>query len=398
MLHYFNPGHEAAVLNASPYYIPPANVRHMQHDLAFLPAWYAEPGDQVLLPAPLDPAYARLLRQHFPTLPRPVTPAEVTSDTVAPWGISRQAIHYLHTIASQQKISLQLPTWHDAYRYLNSRTAAYDCLERLLGMLPNIDPALLPHPFEHLDDVQTFVRQSPHAWLAKAPYSSSGRGLLWLPRYGLPEKTIEVLRGILHKQGLVYVERVLDKVVDFSMQFVCDSAGHTRFVGYSHFTTNARGAYTGNYLHSQERIVHFLTSHIEPSLLEEVQQHLITFFNERCASFYHSPLGVDMLLYRDGGTYRLHPCLEINLRYNMGYLSLMLQRCHLAPEATGTFAIDYHATPGAAIQLHRHLLATHPPHIEDGRIASGYLPLCPVLQHTKYRAYVLVHAKDKFPF
>ena len=246
MLHYFNPGHEAAVLNASPYYIPPANVRHMQHDLAFLPAWYAEPGDQVLLPAPLDPAYARLLRQHFPTLPRPVTPAEVTSDTVAPWGISLQAIHYLYTIASQQKIPLQLPTWHDAYRYLNSRTAARDCLERLLGMLPNIDPALLPHPLEHLDDVQTFVRQSPHAWLAKAPYSSSGRGLLWLPRYGLPEKTIEVLRGILHKQGLVYVERVLDKVVDFSMQFVCDNAGHTRFVGYSHFTTNARGAYTGN--------------------------------------------------------------------------------------------------------------------------------------------------------
>ena len=84
-----------------------------------------------------------------------------------------------------------------------------------------------------------------------------------------------------------------------------------------------------------------------------------------------------MLVYRDNGRYRLHPCLEINLRHSMGYLALMLQRRHLTPQAEGLFALDYHATPGAALQAHRHLAATHPPRIEDGRIASGYLPLCP---------------------
>lgn len=392
MLHYFNPGHEAAVLNASPYYIPPANVRQLQWDLAFLPAWYAEPGDQVLLPAPLDADYALLLQRHFPTLPRPVTDAEVTDDTASPWGISPQALHHLEGIACRQKVTLRLPAWHDAYRYLNSRAAARDCLSTLLEALPDIDPALLPRPCGREDEVRAIIHHSAHVWLAKAPYSSSGRGLLWLPRHDLPEKTRDVLRGMLRKQGRVYVERVLDKVADFSMQFACDGAGRTSFIGYSHFTTNDRGAYTGHFLHSHERIVNYLVSYVGRELLEDVQRHLVTFFN-KCASFYPGPVGVDMLVYRDNGRYRLHPCLEINLRHSMGYLALMLQRRHLAPQAEGIFALDYHATPGAALQAHRHLAATYLPRITDGRIASGYLPLCPVLPHTKYQAYVLVHAE-----
>ena len=220
MLHYFNPGHEAAVLNASPYYIPPANVRQLQWDLAFLPAWYAEPGDQVLLPAPLDADYALLLQRHFPTLPHSVTDAEVTDDTASPWGISPQALHHLEEIACRQKATLRLPTWHDAYRYLNSRAAARDCLSTLLEALPDIDPALLPRPCGREDEVRAIIHHSAHVWLAKAPYSSSGRGLLWLPRHDLSEKTRDVLRGMLRKQGRVYVERVLDKVADFSMQFM----------------------------------------------------------------------------------------------------------------------------------------------------------------------------------
>ena len=47
-LHYFNPGSETAVLNASPYYTPAANQIKMQRDLSFLPAWYAgSPKDYV---------------------------------------------------------------------------------------------------------------------------------------------------------------------------------------------------------------------------------------------------------------------------------------------------------------------------------------------------------------
>ena len=48
-LHYFNPGHETAVLNASRHYQQPTHVAKMQNDMAFLPAWYASAGDYVFM-------------------------------------------------------------------------------------------------------------------------------------------------------------------------------------------------------------------------------------------------------------------------------------------------------------------------------------------------------------
>jgi len=49
MVHYFNPGHETAVLNASKYYQPSRMIAKMQEDLALLPVWYAELEDYVFV-------------------------------------------------------------------------------------------------------------------------------------------------------------------------------------------------------------------------------------------------------------------------------------------------------------------------------------------------------------
>ena len=48
-IHYFNPGHETAVLLGTQNYTAPTNVRKMQKDLALLPVWYAEEDDFVYL-------------------------------------------------------------------------------------------------------------------------------------------------------------------------------------------------------------------------------------------------------------------------------------------------------------------------------------------------------------
>ena len=48
-IHYFNPGHETAVLLGKQNYTAPTNVRKMQKDLALLPVWYAEEDDFVYL-------------------------------------------------------------------------------------------------------------------------------------------------------------------------------------------------------------------------------------------------------------------------------------------------------------------------------------------------------------
>ena len=65
-IHYFNPGHETAVLLGTPNYTPPRNIRIMTKDLSFLPAWYAQPGDLVLLDNPLPDNFRPTSGKSFP--------------------------------------------------------------------------------------------------------------------------------------------------------------------------------------------------------------------------------------------------------------------------------------------------------------------------------------------
>ena len=46
-IHFFNPGHETAILQGSENYTPPANVQRMIRELSYLPVWYADAEDFV---------------------------------------------------------------------------------------------------------------------------------------------------------------------------------------------------------------------------------------------------------------------------------------------------------------------------------------------------------------
>ncbi|MFA6767718.1 MAG: hypothetical protein WCR86_04790, partial [Parabacteroides sp.] len=56
-LHYFNPGHETAVLFGKANYTAPDNVRKMIYDLSLLPAWYAEYNDYILVDENIAPHF-----------------------------------------------------------------------------------------------------------------------------------------------------------------------------------------------------------------------------------------------------------------------------------------------------------------------------------------------------
>ena len=58
-LHLFNPDCELAIANGGRHYMPSANVMRMASDLAFLPAWWAEEGDWVLVKEPVDEAFGK---------------------------------------------------------------------------------------------------------------------------------------------------------------------------------------------------------------------------------------------------------------------------------------------------------------------------------------------------
>lgn len=391
-IHYFNPGHETAVNNASPYYTPPANIAAMQEELSFLPAWYADREDKVLVDSK-DEVYYPYLTEKFSALAQPVSQNELIryrDANVSLWGVSPQAIRYFEELNKELEINLNIPEWSDEYKYLNSRLAARDCLSELINSIPLLSQAVIPQFYTNLDDINRAVDTSIYQLLAKAPYSSSGRGLLWLPTTGLTRTENQILHGILKKQGSVSIEKVLDKHTDFAMEFMAGGKGNIAFAGYSLFYTNAKGGYEANYIGSQKSIIEQLSEKISLDLLESVKNKLIDILSKKVTTLYNGCIGVDMLIYLEDNEYKLHPCVEINMRYNMGFLTCRLYENYIATQSCGKFYIDF--KPKAEEMYNNHLLMEekHPIRIENGRIISGYLSLCPINKSNRYRAYVLV--------
>lgn len=363
----------------------------MQHELAFLPAWYAGSADKILTDNSTDEYYTYLCK-NLPSLPRPISSDELGifgNAEVSLWGISPQVIYYFETLNKDSELRLNIPEWYDEYTYLNSRQAARDCLSELVASIPQLSPAIIPKFYTRLEDINEAVNNSPYQLLAKAPYSSSGRGLLWLPVTGLTRTENQILHGILKKQGSVSIEKVLDKQIDFAMEFIADGKGGIEFAGYSLFHTNPKGGYEANYIGSQESIEKQLIEKIPFTLINSVRETLIRILSGKYAT-YKGCIGVDMLIYKENEEYKLHPCLEINMRYNMGFLTCRLYRNYISPGSSGKFNIDFNSKAGELYKLHLQMQEEYPPFFGDERLISGYLPLCPVKTDSRYRAYVLL--------
>ena len=396
MIHYFNPGHEMAVLNKSPYYMPPANVLRMQHDLSYLPAWYASTDEFVFIneeQADEVNAFIDVQNRLFVDLPQIITHnniATVADSEICLWGIAPQAIHLFETINQDCDMRLKIPAWHDEYLYLTGRLTAKNCLESLIQHIPAISADLLPHFCDNLDEVEEIIKKSKYPMLAKAPYSSSGKGIIWLTDSFLDIKEKELLSGIIKKQRSISLEFVLNKKLDFSMQFLCDGRGEARFEGLSLFETNTKGAYSGNFLYSQEKITNLLTEKISSTLLDNVKTELLSILKSTYASVYKGCIGVDMMVYEKDKNLYLHPCVEINMRYNMGYLALKLHQNRIHPTSEGKFFIEYTNTGKITSQKHLEAQQHFPLQLKNGAIQKGYLSLCPVSEQSKYRAYIVV--------
>lgn len=393
MLHYFNPGHEVAVLNGSPYYHPPANVLQMQCDLAFLPAWYAEKGDWVLTKSllPEDFRDCWLSLRNFSVQEIADASAdfsELFKQEVTLWGISPQSIHQMELFSEKHDLHLQIPSWNTLFYTFTHRQKSADYLNLLCDDFSFVSNKLSSCFCTSLDEIDAILaKESNVSFLAKAPYSSSGRGLLWLPKEKLTRTEQQILIGHLKKQGGVFIERVLSKKQDFAMEFCCDGTGKCRFEGFSLFETNDKGGYSGNRMLSQAQIIEILCEKIPLEQIEAVKEKLQGLFSAELASLYKGYVGVDMMIYGENEEFKLQPCVEINLRANMGVLAISLQQKYIQPETIGHFFVEYDKN---AFEKHTALKIQYPAKFEDGKMRSGYFSLCPVNQETKYLAYLLL--------
>lgn len=392
-IHYFNPGHENAILNQLPSYTAPASITTMMRELASLPAWYGADEDVVLVDENFNKEYHdSLLKKGF-HLANVLFSKELrkyNEAAVCMWGISPQGLRVFEAHNRDYFLNLKLPTWNEKFVYLSSREIARDVLQEIKSSSTLFDNIVLPVFCANIEEVEEFIRMhSDRRFLAKSPYSSSGRGLLWLPLETLTRVEYQILSGMLKKQSKVSLEPVYKKITDFAMEFMSDGKGTVTFVGYSYFMTNEKGAYQGNYMASQAKILEKLTHRIDYSILESTISLLQNILANHYGSLYSGCIGVDMMIVEENNSYILHPCVEINMRYNMGYLSIKLFENFISDSSVGQYILDYDPK-GTLLQTHCEMQKSYPLIVEDGKVKSGYMSLCPIEASTKYRAYILV--------
>ena len=383
-IYYFNPENDMALANFTPYYKAPAEIVRMADELAALPAWYAPEVSVVKVKREADiPCWERLCKGEMP-FPQVVWTTRWLSSVYVPWGWSPALVH---TLLQAGVGSGFLPSGGalGEWRRLSGRVCASEVLRSFADEKGVCGESRVCRTLEE-------VRKAWDGWgrcVLKAPWSGSGRGLVFLPCGVWPASAEGWAARILRTQGALMAEPIYDKVCDFAMEFCAGGEGKVSFAGYSLFETDAFGNYKGNLLASDAEIERRLVGYVPLETLHDVRRHLLRKLPEWLGGHYTGYLGVDMMICREEG-YRVHPCVEINLRMNMGVLARLFFDFYVHPAAQGCFRIEHYAGSEEALRFHETISQAYPVRLKDGRLAGGYLSLTPVCGNTRYQAYVCI--------
>ncbi len=374
-LYVFNPEHDLALANHDANYEAPLSARRFAADLACFPMWYAEAGAQVF--APENATWKSEMNALFPQLKTISFTQNPNCENLQPWGWNLALTKRFSCINS---IFVETVREHSHRRW---SAVAMDFLREKVSF----DVPCSAQELHSRTEVDAFITKYENAIL-KAPLSGSGRGV-WRCFGGLSQSAEGWCARTLAKQGSVMVEPLYDKVCDFAMEFSLKN-GEATFAGYSVFDTEGMGVYAGSRLACDEDLEQFLTTKIPLAHLQEVKAALVQFFETNFA-FYDGVLGVDMLIFRAAeGALRLNPMIEINLRMTMGMVARRFLDDFVHRTAHGVLRVERFDSAAALLADDRAQRQAHPLIVEQGRIRSGYLSLCPLTADTRYRAAVVV--------
>lgn len=392
----FNPEHDLALANGDAHYLAPRNIREMAHDLAPLMDYLAW-------------------------------------DT--PWGWDAAIVSYLHKSGIPRQ-ELPNDAMLAALRTHSERITAHHLLQQMLPLSVHLTGE--SYVCRSLDDIKTYATQHSHL-LLKAPLSGSGKGLRHLnfndndikndnENYPTSRRSTSALTlslkkveswcdALIRRHGYLTAEPYYDKVQDFAMEFIV-ADGQCHFIGYSLFTTDDHGRYDSNLLLSDADIEARLSEYIPCSVLHDVRHFVETHSDliipaEWGTSRFPITFGIDMMIVNDRGQqstvdgqqsthpdgnsqlrthnsqFKLHPCVEINLRANMGIIAHEVRRHLMAPEATGIYRLALFADHKALTAFDEEQRALYPALYRDGLLVRGYHPLTSTEGNARHLAYII---------
>ena len=382
-LYLFNPENDMALANFTPYYKTTSEIIRMADELSFLPAWYATEGSIIKIAAKQRLELFRLQCQQVGIIPNVEWTTDYLSMPYRVWGWNPALLYSLRQAGVAEDFLLTDEEMAKL-RYLSSRQRCKEVLT-YFDHLPYV--CGMSQACGSLEDVRSFIEVRGETVL-KAPWSGSGRGLVHVTPNHWSSSVEGWITRIIRTQGAVIAEPYYNKVIDFAMEF--SAAPEISFAGYSLFETDMHGNYKGNLLLSNEDIEKRLVRYIPQKLLHEVCNRLIEALSVLLKKDYCGYLGVDMMICKEEESFLIYPCVEINLRMNMGIASRIIYDRYVHPYSQGYYAVEHYSEKGAAMQFHKEMTACHPLDIENGFIRHGYLSLTPVLDDSHYQVYILI--------
>jgi hypothetical protein len=220
-MYIFNPEHDLSLANFSSNYTPPASAVKMAYDLAILPVWYSKQS-MVVAEGEINRAFLEDIRDKLPLKAELISYSDVAkqlnssqSDKIIPWG--------WNPLLYRKLISHGVPECHlpdmaklQLLRDQSSRKHAVYLLKEL--KYENKDYCGESYYFKELDELLFYLNSAKGDKVLKMPLSGSGRGLIWILGE-ITDKQTDWCRRVIKGQGGVVAEPVLDKVVDFAMEF-----------------------------------------------------------------------------------------------------------------------------------------------------------------------------------
>ena len=378
-LYIFNPDHDLALASDSDHFDAPLSAKQFATDFSLLPLWYAE-NDSYIFAEHADTEWFENMKKLFPQIGNcRVVSSYDAVETACPWGWNKTIRRTLekHSVAHLPTVS-QL----DALRELQHRKLSIEATSYLQEIQSDTLRLVKPAQLLSANEIAQFAENHPFA-IFKAPWSGSGKGII-RSLGSLSENLLNRAKNIASRQSGIVAEPLYTVVQDFAMEFRCEN-DQTQFAGYSLFFSNEHGAYTGNWLATDEQIAERLSRWISQRDLLRIQEKLTDFLNKRVAPLYSGILGVDMFVYQQDNEYFVHPCVEINLRMTMGMVARTFYDTFVEKGKTGMYSVEFHKDSSEISHDSQNSLI-----VKNGKIQNGCLFLTPHTANTHYCARVLI--------
>lgn len=367
----FNPGCEIEVAAGKAVYSLPKYPAMLERDLSTLPMCLARKGDCVLISHTQDSGFLDFWSKKIQCEFVEKGSAKLSSRQFGfyrPWGISPRILREGEKFRFSDNYNCSpVSRWNDDHKKLFSRVTSSEFFREMAADVDyNHDlfplESQLPVIANSIDEASEFLNNQHDGAVFKAIFGSSGRGVRILRNSLMTPNLDNWLRSMIVAHGAVECERLFDKKADFSMHYDIEN-GEAKFRGVSTFSTSDTGAYVGSRVGRLDCVPGFdadVTARLR-DLHVKVLNHSIF---ARC---YCGPLGIDCMVYRDGGADRINPCIEINCRYSMGRLAMQIADLVDCAEAY-FYVFPKNAAPAVCCGV---------PEFSNGRLVGGFLPLTP---------------------